>query len=165
MAERKFNRGDPVRNTNDSSVYYDRIKDKIGVYQRAWDERYTLRRACDVRYSGVSDLYGREDIAQSEDDLELVPISRPENEMDPFHWVVNGKLMRVQASWQTCGHKEKRSTRYNRCLQCYPPSGKIYASHGPYYYGSYRDASTGKHRRVYIGRELPPQDGRKEGEA
>jgi hypothetical protein len=38
MAERKFNRGDLVRNINPSCVYYDRIKDKVGVYQRAWDE-------------------------------------------------------------------------------------------------------------------------------
>lgn len=70
----KFKPGDRVRNVNPTSVYYDRIKDKIGVYQRAWSEMYTLHLPCDVVYPGVADLYDREALAQSEEDLELVPI-------------------------------------------------------------------------------------------
>jgi len=72
MAQRSFKPGDRVRNVNPTSVYYDRIKDKIGVYQRAWDAGYTLHRPCDVIYPGVSDLYDREALAQSEHDLEVV---------------------------------------------------------------------------------------------
>jgi hypothetical protein len=158
---RKFKPGDPVRNINPTSVYYPQIKDKVGIYQRAWDERYTLHRPCDVRYPDTSDLYDRDALAQSEYDLELVPIERPSNELEPFNLVVDGKLMRVRAVWQTCGHKETRSTRYNRCWRCYPESGKVYATHGPYYYGYYRDEQ-GKKHRVYFGRQLPTQDERKE---
>jgi hypothetical protein len=76
---RKFKPGDRVRNVNPTSVYYDRIKDKIGIYQGAWSEMYTLHSPCDVIYPGVADLYDREVLAQSEYDLELVPDECLEN--------------------------------------------------------------------------------------
>jgi hypothetical protein len=159
MAQRTFKPGDRVRNINPTSAYYNKIKDKIGIYQRAWDERYNLNRSCDVRYPGVGDLYGREDIAQSEYDLEAVSIERPKDKFEPYDIVVDGKLVRVRMTWQTCGHKEKRDAHYNRCQQCYPLSGKVRATHGPYYYGFWKDEQ-GKMRKMYFGRQRPSQDER-----
>jgi hypothetical protein len=155
VAQDKFKPGNQVRNVNPLSAFYDQIQDRVGIYRGAWDVRYTLHRPCDVEYPGIGVL------AQSEDDLAHVPIKRPDNKLEPFNLVVDGKLMRVRAVWQTCGHKEKKDERYNRCLQCYPLSGKVYATHGPYYYGFWKDEQ-GKTQRVYFGRELPLQDNRKE---
>lgn len=78
-----------------------------------------------------------------------------------FDWVVNGRLLRVFQQWRSCGHKQTKDAQNVRCKRCYPGSGKVYHSHGPYYFGYYRDA-TGKRHRVYIGRELPPMDEVKE---
>jgi hypothetical protein len=152
MAQRTFKPGDRVRNINPTSAYYNKIKDKIGIYQRAWDERYNLNRSCDVRYPGVGDLYGREDIAQSEYDLEAVPALIPSTSK-PFDWIVGGCLVRVHAVWKTCGHKYTKDAGYVRCKNCYPGENKVIRSHGPYYYSSMKQ--NGKWKYTYIGAVLP----------
>jgi hypothetical protein len=82
-----FKHGDRVRNVNPSSRYYCEIKNEIGTFGDYWSEKYrcgdaspfpgvylysSLNNACDVAYPGVRDLYGRDELAQSADDLELV---------------------------------------------------------------------------------------------
>jgi hypothetical protein len=79
---------------------------------------------------------------------------------ESFNWVVNGRLMHVFQQWRSCGHKRTKDGQY-RCNKCYPGTGQIERSHGPYYFAYYRDPETGKWKRVYIGRELPPQNGLK----
>jgi hypothetical protein len=155
MVEHTFKPGDLVRNINENSVHYPRIKDKIGIFKGYWDECYTLRAACDVSYSSVVDLYGRDNLAQSADDLEPVANEFRPSSIDPFDWIVDGREVRVSVQWRSCGHKETRGTDYVRCMKCYPASGKVYQSHGPYYEARYCDQD-GKRKRKYLGATLPP---------
>lgn len=85
-----FKHGDRVRNINSSSRYYDAIKNEIGTFGGYWSDTYrcgessmlpgaylysTLNNACDVVYPGTCDLYGRQALAQSADDLEHVEVA------------------------------------------------------------------------------------------
>lgn len=155
MAERKFKPGDLVRSIGTGGPYEQLIKGKIGVFKRYWDPRYQLRGACDVEYFGVTDLYGRPDIAQTDDNLELVEGFRP-SETDPFDWIVNGQKVRVRPEWKSC--KRTGARGQVRCPRCYPETGREYQSHGPYYYAYWQE--NGKQRRKYLGKTLPPLEQR-----